>query len=71
MQRVAEAAGRWARFEADWDNRSYRLYFAADQRDPLTPPPGGFEFLIQKGFEVRIVDSITHPLIRELLGQKV
>jgi hypothetical protein len=70
MQRVQEANGLWVRFEADTDNRSYRLYVAGQQPEPPTLPPGGIEALIRRAFEDRIITSDKHPVIQELLGEK-
>jgi hypothetical protein len=69
MQRLEEAKGRWARFEADQDNRSYRVFIAAEQPAPPAWPSGGMEYLIRKAFEDRIITIETHSVIRELLGE--
>jgi hypothetical protein len=70
IQRVREGAGWWCRYEADQDNRSYRIYVAAEQPPSPVWPSGGMGHLVRKGFEDRIVTSSGHDLIRRLLGQK-
>jgi hypothetical protein len=71
IQRVHEANGRWARFEANLDNRSYELYVAAEQREPPKWPSGGIEYLIRRAFEDRIITNIQHLVIRQLLGNTI
>jgi hypothetical protein len=69
IQRVQEANGRWVRFEANLDNRSYEMYVATEQQDPPADPAGGFGYLIRRALEDRIIRAETHPIIRELLGE--
>jgi hypothetical protein len=68
---VYKASGKWARFEADNDNSSYRLYIAEEQRDPPIEPQGGMPNLIRRAFEDRVITTEDHSLIRELLGKRI
>jgi hypothetical protein len=68
QQRVSEARGRWCRFEADLDNKSYRLYAAAEQPELPQWPQPGFEYLIHKAFAGRTILDDRHEVVLQLEG---
>jgi hypothetical protein len=71
LGRIEQGRGQWCRFEADLDNRSYRLYRAIEQKEPPQWPAQGLDFLVLKAFEGRMIADDNHEIIRQLVGVRL
>ena len=69
--RAAELAGsRWVQMRANMSRRAYDLLVAsADLPDPGWPEIS-FEEVFQLAFEGRLIDSLDHPVVRQLEGRE-
>jgi hypothetical protein len=67
---VEEAEDNWVRVTANMKNGSYDLYIAEGNLAPPKWPEQGFTELLSIAFRNRVIDSVNHPVVEQLLGRQ-
>jgi len=69
LQIVNEYAGRWIRVSSNRSLGAYDVNFPEVPYDPPNWPTEGFTSLLEKAFRGKIIQSLTHPIVKMLRGQ--
>ncbi len=72
-QVAKEARDRWVRMRARMDLNAYTFATAPDTLSAVNPPWPGMDFqeMLNRAFDDRVIQNVSHPLVQQLLGEQI
>jgi hypothetical protein len=71
MQKMTQAIGLWARFEANFKAKGYEVYVATEQREAPLWPFESLDAMTKIAFAERFIRKSDHSVLGSVVGRKL